>query len=277
VSKVGVAEVVVDGGGRVSADLDTLLIALFTDWRTIFCRAGPGAGIRPRSLRLSWCAWRVAQVLLDCASERRFAALRASAAGAPVPVSARTAGLYQAPARAGADDRRAAQHAGASVAVVVREAAAARHDADRVRGASRPPPTSVTSRADSALEPTLVARAATSVTSRAHTALEPTLVPRAVFAPRHCATFPRPDRQDERRRHDSLGQIRQSIESVFATLKGQLSLERHGAHTMPALVVRIASDHSPWPPSAGTTGNSVTPAATSSPTTTNDSQTESII
>jgi hypothetical protein len=64
---------------------------------------------------------------------------------------------------------------------------------------------------------------------------------------------------------------------VFATLNGQLSLERHGAHTMPGLVLRIASHDSRWPPSAGTTGNSVTPAATSSPTTTNDSQTESII
>ena len=33
------------------------------------------------------------------------------------------------------------------------------------------------------------------------------------------ASFLRPDRQDERRRHDSLGQIRQSIESVLTRSK----------------------------------------------------------
>lgn len=54
------------------------------------------------------------------------------------------------------------------------------------------------------------------------------------------ATFLRPDRNDEARRHGSLGTIRQWIESVFDTLKGQLSLERHGAHTLPGLVVRVA-------------------------------------
>lgn len=51
----------------------------------------------------------------------------------------------------------------------------------------------------------------------------------------------RPDRQDEPRRHGSLGAIRQWIESVFDTLKGQLSLERHGARTMPGLMARIAA------------------------------------
>jgi hypothetical protein len=40
VSKVGVAYANIDhGGGRVTADLDTLLIAL-TYWRTTSCRAG---------------------------------------------------------------------------------------------------------------------------------------------------------------------------------------------------------------------------------------------
>ena len=54
------------------------------------------------------------------------------------------------------------------------------------------------------------------------------------------ALFLRPDRKDEPRRHGSLGRIRQTIESVFDTLKGQLSLEQHGAHTMPGLITRIA-------------------------------------
>jgi hypothetical protein len=54
------------------------------------------------------------------------------------------------------------------------------------------------------------------------------------------AIFRRPDRKDEEPRFGSLGAIRQWIESVFDTLKGQLSLEEHGAITMPGLMTRIA-------------------------------------
>jgi hypothetical protein len=50
----------------------------------------------------------------------------------------------------------------------------------------------------------------------------------------------RPDRKDEPYRHGSLGQVRQWIESVFWTCKGQLGLERHGARTLPGLAARIA-------------------------------------
>lgn len=50
----------------------------------------------------------------------------------------------------------------------------------------------------------------------------------------------RPDRKNEPRRHGSLGSIRQWIESVIDTLKGQLSLEHHGAHTIDGLAVRVA-------------------------------------
>ena len=49
------------------------------------------------------------------------------------------------------------------------------------------------------------------------------------------ATFLRPDRKDEKPRFGSLGSIRQRIESVFWTCKGQLGPERHGARTMPGL------------------------------------------
>jgi DDE family transposase len=41
----------------------------------------------------------------------------------------------------------------------------------------------------------------------------------------------RPDRTDEPRRFGSLGRIRQWIESLFDTLKDQLSRERHGGRT----------------------------------------------
>lgn len=53
------------------------------------------------------------------------------------------------------------------------------------------------------------------------------------------AHFLRPDRKDEPHRHGSLGPVRQWIESVFWTCKGQLGLERHGARTLPGLAARI--------------------------------------
>jgi DDE family transposase len=53
-------------------------------------------------------------------------------------------------------------------------------------------------------------------------------------------TLLRPDRKDEPRRFGPLGGIRQWIESVFDTLKDQLSLERHGGRTLTGLISRIA-------------------------------------
>ncbi|MCA1698572.1 MAG: IS982 family transposase [Actinobacteria bacterium] len=54
------------------------------------------------------------------------------------------------------------------------------------------------------------------------------------------AIFLRPDRKGEPARFGRLGGMRQWVESVFDTLKGQLSLEEHGAHGMPGLMTRIA-------------------------------------
>ncbi len=54
------------------------------------------------------------------------------------------------------------------------------------------------------------------------------------------ARFLRPDRKDEPARYGRLGAVRQWIESVFWTCKGQLGLERHGARTIPGLTTRIA-------------------------------------
>jgi Transposase DDE domain len=54
------------------------------------------------------------------------------------------------------------------------------------------------------------------------------------------ALFLRPDRKDEQPRFGRLGGVRQWIESIIDTIKGQLSLERHGAHTMAGLITRIA-------------------------------------
>lgn len=50
----------------------------------------------------------------------------------------------------------------------------------------------------------------------------------------------RPDRRDERVRHGNLGGVRQWIESVFDTLKGQLGLERHGGRTCQGVGTRVA-------------------------------------
>lgn len=50
----------------------------------------------------------------------------------------------------------------------------------------------------------------------------------------------RPDRRNEPRRHGSLGGVRQWIESVFDTLKGQLGLEHHGARTAHGVFTRVA-------------------------------------
>ena len=54
------------------------------------------------------------------------------------------------------------------------------------------------------------------------------------------AIFLRPDRKDEPPRFGGLGGVRQWVESIIDTIKGQLSLEQHGAHTMPGLISRVA-------------------------------------
>ncbi|MCA1699293.1 MAG: IS982 family transposase, partial [Actinobacteria bacterium] len=54
------------------------------------------------------------------------------------------------------------------------------------------------------------------------------------------ARFLRPDRKDEPRRHGPLGAVRQWIESVFWTCKGQLTLEHHGGRTIQGLCTRVA-------------------------------------
>jgi hypothetical protein len=54
------------------------------------------------------------------------------------------------------------------------------------------------------------------------------------------AHFLRPDRRDEPRRNGSLGPVRQWIESVIWTCKGQLTLEAHGGRTIEGLCTRVA-------------------------------------
>jgi hypothetical protein len=54
------------------------------------------------------------------------------------------------------------------------------------------------------------------------------------------ARFLRPDRKNEPRCNGSLGPVRQWIEWVIWTCKGQLTLERHGARTITGVCVRVA-------------------------------------
>jgi Transposase DDE domain len=56
----------------------------------------------------------------------------------------------------------------------------------------------------------------------------------------HNVFFVRPDRRNDKHRFGNLGGIRQLIESVFDTGKGQLSLEAHGARTTESLYARTA-------------------------------------
>lgn len=51
----------------------------------------------------------------------------------------------------------------------------------------------------------------------------------------------RPDRKDEKPRFGNFGGIRQWIESVFDTLKGQLGLERHGGRTIAGVYARVGA------------------------------------
>jgi Transposase DDE domain len=54
------------------------------------------------------------------------------------------------------------------------------------------------------------------------------------------ARLARPDRADEPYRFGSLGGVRQWIEAIIDTLKDQLGLEHHGAHTIQGLWIRVA-------------------------------------
>lgn len=54
------------------------------------------------------------------------------------------------------------------------------------------------------------------------------------------ARLVRPDRKDERPKFGSLQPIRQWIESIIDSLKGQLSLEQHGGRTPAGVLVRVA-------------------------------------
>ena len=62
----------------------------------------------------------------------------------------------------------------------------------------------------------------------------------AATAAAHGIKLLRPDRKDETYRNGNLGGVRQWIESVNQTLKGQLDLEHHGGRTTHGVFTRVA-------------------------------------
>ncbi len=51
----------------------------------------------------------------------------------------------------------------------------------------------------------------------------------------------RPDRKNEPARHGKLARVRQWIEAIFDTLKGQLTLEQHAGRTLSGVYARVAA------------------------------------
>jgi hypothetical protein len=276
-SKVGVADINVDhGGGRVIADLDDLLTALYVLADEILPRR-PRARRRPRISDAELVCLAVAQILLDIPSERRFLRFAMTRLGHLFPYLPKQPGY----------NKRMRRLAPQIVSVLNAVAFASPSWCDNVRlldstpvpvGASR----ETVKRSDfaghaaygycashsryfwgfrlyllcapdgmpiafelapaNASEREVAAEMLERVDLRGYTVIADKGFAGAEFEAlmrELGAIFLRPDRKNEPRRFGRLGGIRQWVESIIDTLKGQLSLERHGAHTMPGLITRI--------------------------------------
>jgi hypothetical protein len=278
VSKVGVAIANVDhGGGRLTADLDTLLIALYVLADEVLPRR-PRARRRPRITDAELVCLAVAQILLDIPSERHFLRFAMTRLGHLFPYLPKQPG-YNKRMRALApqivrllnvvafaspswhDKIRLLDSTpvpcGASRETVKRSAfaghAAYGYCASHSRYfwgfrlyllcASDGMPICFELAPANAPERDVAAEMLQRVELDGYTVIADRGFAGAEFEAlmrELRALFLRPDRKDEPARFGNLGDIRQTIESVFDTFKGQLSLEQHGAHTMPGLITRIA-------------------------------------
>jgi hypothetical protein len=278
VSKVGVAIANVDhGGGRVTADLDTLLIALYVLADEVLPRR-PRARRRPKINDAELVCLAVAQILLDVPSERhflRFAICRLNhlfpylpkqpgynkrmRALAPQIVRLLNVVAFSSPSWY--DKVRLLDSTpvpcGASRETVKRSAfaghAAYGYCASHSRYfwgfrlyllcASDGMPICFELAPANAPEREVAAEMLARVELDGYTVIADRGFAGTAFETLMAelrALFLRSDRKDEPARFGSLGGIRQTVESVFDTFKGQLSLEQHGARTMPGLVTRIA-------------------------------------
>jgi hypothetical protein len=278
VSKVGVANANVDhGGGRVTADLDTLLTALYVLADDLLPRR-PRARRHPKITDSELVCLAVAQVLLDCPSERRFLRFAMVRLGHLFPYLPKQPGY----------NKRMRALAPQIVRLLNTIAVCSPSWCDNVRLLDSTPVPCAASR--QTVRRSRFAGHAAYGYCAAHSRyfwgfrlfllcapdgmpiafeLAPANVPErevgaemlrrveldgyTVIADKGFAgedfealmaefgvLFMRPDRKDEPRRFGGLGGVRQWIESIVDTFKGQLSLERHGAHTMSGLLTRVA-------------------------------------
>jgi hypothetical protein len=278
VSKVGVADVNVDhGGGRVTADLDTLLIALYVFADELLPRR-PRARRNPRITDAELVCLAVAQILLDCPSERRFlrfAMVRLShlfpylpkqpgynkrmRALTPQIVRLLNAIAFSSPSWC--DPIRLLDSTpvpcGTSRETVKRSnfaghasygycASHSRHfwgfrlyllcASDGMPIAFELAPANASEREVAAeMLRRVELEGYTVIADKGFAGEEFEALMRELGA-----IFLRPDRKDEPPRFGGLGGVRQWVESIIDTIKGQLSLEQHGAHTMPGLISRVA-------------------------------------
>jgi hypothetical protein len=278
VSKVGVANANVDhGGGRVTADLDTLLTALYV-LADDFLPRRPRARRRPQITDAELVCLAVAQILLDIPSERRFlrfAMTRLShlfsylpkqpgynkrmRALAPQIVRLLNTIAFSSPSWC--DNIRLLDSTpvpcGASRETVRRSDfaghAAYGYCASHSRYfwgfrlyllcATDGMPIAFELAPANVPERDVAAEMLRRVQLEGYTVIADKGFSGADFEALMTelgAIFLRPDRKDETPRFGGLGGVRQWIESIIDTIKGQLSLERHGAHTMPGLITRIA-------------------------------------
>jgi DDE family transposase len=278
VSKVGVANANVDhGGGRVTADLDTLLTALYV-LADEFLPRRPRARRRPKITDAELVCLAVAQILLDCPSERRFlrfAMVRLShlfpylpkqpgynkrmRALAPQIVRLLNLIAFQSPSWC--DNIRLLDSTPVPVGAsreTVKRSEFAGHAADGYCAshsryfwgfrlyllcASDGMPIAFELAPANAPEREVAAELLARVELDGYTVIADKGFAGDEFEAlmrELGAIFLRPDRKDEKPRFGRLGGIRQWVESIIDTIKGQLSLERHGAITMPGLVTRVA-------------------------------------
>jgi Transposase DDE domain len=278
VSKVGVAYANVDhGGGRVTADLDTLLTALYVLADDLLPRR-PGARRNPKITDAELVCLAVAQILLDIPSERRFLRFAQTRLGHLFPYLPKQPGYNKRMRALGpqivrllnvvafgspswCDNVRLLDSTpvpvGQSRETVKRSEFAGYAGYGYCASHSRyfwgfrlyllcapdGMPICFELAAANLPEREVAAEMLERVRLEGYTVIADKGFAGAEFEALMAelgAIFLRPDRKDEEPRFGGLGSVRQWIESIIDTIKGQLSLERHGAHTMPGLITRVA-------------------------------------